>query len=223
MPECAGKSADVDARIEQHRQGGGALVVDAWGGVANRLPTITPAGRSLESWEMEETLEQMKRHGCQSVRGSAWTSAGALEPDELKMIETLTLTLGDLCYECGRPGHCAAACTACTPIAWLAALRETRISRAAAGDCLAASADAHRVKPPHRRPQIHSRVRLVKPHPPWAIYKCAPKTSARYPRVGDEGCVVKLNVEKGVYSIKWDCREIKRAFGKKMHEIECIA
>lgn len=98
-----GKSQDIDRRIRQH--------ADEKGVQPRELPTLTqPIMSDLESWERNETLEQMQRHGTERVRGWMYTSA-ELSEEQLDSIDSQIAEKYDLCRLCGRSGHFANQCS----------------------------------------------------------------------------------------------------------------
>ena len=96
-----GKSNDIDQRIAQHEHSKGFLV---------ELPTITePLHNDHESWERNETLAQMNKHGIEKVRGWMYTTK-ILTKSNVKSIQEQLCEKFDLCRVCGLPGHFASDC-----------------------------------------------------------------------------------------------------------------
>lgn len=97
-----GKSQDIDRRISQH--------ADEQGVQPREMPTVTqPIIGDLESWERNETLEQMQRHGVERVRGWMYTST-ELSEEQLDSIDSQIAEKYDLCRLCGQSGHFASQC-----------------------------------------------------------------------------------------------------------------
>lgn len=110
-----GKSQDVERRIEQHRSGEGTQFLH---GRLRRL-VVGEAGteRDLESWERNETLARMYRHGVGKVRGWMFTSARlSAEQEELAFGQICEKY--DLCRQCGRNTHFADKCFARSRAFW---------------------------------------------------------------------------------------------------------
>lgn len=101
-----GKSNDVSKRLQQHERMGSmcAAWVKKHGGVVSSEDPLTPPSE-LNSWEQQETLARMLKHGFEKVRGWEFTRCSPLESHEYKMIKTLVMGMGDLCRKCGHPGH----------------------------------------------------------------------------------------------------------------------
>ena len=86
-----GKSNDIDQRIAQHEHSKGFLV---------ELPTITePLHNDHESWERNETLAQMNKHGIEKVRGWMYTTK-ILTKSNVKSIQEQLCEKFDLCRVC---------------------------------------------------------------------------------------------------------------------------
>ena len=99
-----GYSERIDARIEKHRNGGGATCLK---GAINivRLPTLTATGSSPDSWEREETLTQMFLHGVDNVRGWHYCTPSALFPTLRQEAVKNICSHRSLCTRCGGSGH----------------------------------------------------------------------------------------------------------------------
>jgi hypothetical protein len=105
-----GKSNNVDSRIDQHQQAEGCLV--------REKPVTTGSASDLESWERNEVLTRMYRHGMDSVRGWRYTSRGALTMEERVSARDDIMEKFDLCRRCGRNTHFADTCFAKSPAFW---------------------------------------------------------------------------------------------------------
>lgn len=102
-----GKSANVAARLEQHRTGGGASACAA--GFLRRVPPMTPPQADLEMWERAETLARMRAHGVANVRGWMFTTPELTEAQQRDAFVQVCERF-DLCRRCGREGHFATGC-----------------------------------------------------------------------------------------------------------------
>ena len=105
-----GKSNNVDSRIDQHRQAEGSLV--------REKPVTSGSASDLESWERNEVLTRMYRHGMDSVRGWRYTSRSALSTEECISARDDIMEKFDLCRRCGRNTHFASACFAKSSAFW---------------------------------------------------------------------------------------------------------
>jgi len=110
-----GKSGNIQQRIQQHLAGEGTRFLT---GNIKRLPPYQKGDAGdMESWERNETLARMYRHGIDKVRG--WMFTGTLltkteEEDAFKQI----CEKFDLCRRCGRNTHFAEKCFATTRADW---------------------------------------------------------------------------------------------------------
>jgi len=123
-----GKSRDIDARVQQHRNGTGSAWCRHQGGVLGEVPTVV-AGSLLDiaSWEMSETVTQMLIHGFENVRGWEFSSCVALSCRECDTIKTIVMGQGDLCRRCGGEGHFATGCSQ-EMQPWLLALETLKLA-----------------------------------------------------------------------------------------------
>ena len=110
-----GKSQDVERRIEQHMSGEGTQCLS---GRVRRLE-VGEAGteRDLESWERNETLARMYKHGVDKVRGWMFTSARLSAEQEEQAFGQICEKY-DLCRQCGRNTHFADKCFARSRAFW---------------------------------------------------------------------------------------------------------
>jgi len=112
-----GKSDNIDARIEQHRNGSAKCA--AWCNRHTRSsalqvekPRTPPSGDDLNAWEQNETLVQMMVHGFDKVRGWRFTKCDPLEYEDLITIKALIPEAADVCRKCGIKGHFVTSCSA---------------------------------------------------------------------------------------------------------------
>jgi len=103
-----GKSNDIDARIRQHAARA-VKCTSEWQGTPREVKPITSAMEDHESWERNETLELMSRHGVEKVRGWMYTTQ-ELSQDTVESIDAQLCEKYDLCRTCGMKGHFASAC-----------------------------------------------------------------------------------------------------------------
>lgn len=96
-----GKSENIDQRIQQHRQEKG--YVKELAPITKSIPT------DLESWERNETLARMKKHGIDKVRGWMYTSRN-LSYEQETSIQNQIKEKYDLCRNCGAKDHFAIDC-----------------------------------------------------------------------------------------------------------------
>ena len=123
-----GKSDDIDARVQQHKSGGGSAWCRHKGGVVKEMPTVFHGSLGdISSWEMNETVTQMLLHGYANVRGWEFTSCGPLSTGELDMIKHVVMGQADACRNCGNGGHFAESCLTSTVKArWLVDLENMK-------------------------------------------------------------------------------------------------
>lgn len=110
-----GKSHDVDSRIAAHGRGDGTQFVGRDFKVVDNY-TEGPHN-DLESWERNETLTRIYKHGIENVRGWMFVS---LEPTEQQRRDVFVQVCEkfDLCRRCGRNSHFADRCFAKGKAAW---------------------------------------------------------------------------------------------------------
>ncbi len=104
-----GSSLDIDARVARHRAGAGAAFTRAHAVVAEEPPRTSLEG-DAESWERAETLERMRAHGVEAVRGWMWTTVRLTGPQRRSIREQLRERFG-ACRRCGERGHYVQACS----------------------------------------------------------------------------------------------------------------
>ena len=97
-----GQSDDIDRRIWVHTNHNGSAWTKKYN-VVERLPLLTSYQPYF--WELVETLEMMKEHGIDNVRGSMFASPFELKPFEKILAAQLYCELHDLCRKCGGKGH----------------------------------------------------------------------------------------------------------------------
>ena len=112
-----GKSTDIDARIQEHRSGGGASCIS--GSSFSEITRLLTSGSAsdLESWERNETLQRMKLHGIENVRGWMFTEARLSHESRHDAFRQICEKF-DLCRKCGRSSHFAERCFAKTVDSW---------------------------------------------------------------------------------------------------------
>jgi len=110
-----GESVDVRYRMWLHVNLNGSAWTRRYG-VVKRVPTITPKMNAF--WELTETLEQMKLHGFDNVRGSMFSSI-RLTQDQRRSAATLYCEKENLCRECGSHTHFENKCKGNLKTSWL--------------------------------------------------------------------------------------------------------
>lgn len=101
-----GKTTNPSLRIVDHQEGDfGAAWTRAHPPEA--LELLVPASSDFE--EQMRTLEYMKLHGIDKVRGGPWTKT-VLSTTERSSIEHLLRSASDACYTCHQRGHFQADC-----------------------------------------------------------------------------------------------------------------
>lgn len=101
-----GKSNNIERRVHEHESGEFAV---SWG-EPTMIPTeTTPIPNDLESWERNETLHLMKKHGISKVRGWKYTTM-TLTPEERRNATEQIREKYDLCRLCGSDKHFASNC-----------------------------------------------------------------------------------------------------------------
>ena len=110
-----GKSNDKAARIRQHHNGQGTGFLSS---PMAEIPLST-GGRleDLESWERNETLNQMYLKGITQVRGWMFASP-TLSPIQKHQAYQQVCEKFDLCRKCGRHTHFANECRAKSMAYW---------------------------------------------------------------------------------------------------------
>jgi predicted GIY-YIG superfamily endonuclease len=111
-----GKSQDVEKRVEQHLAGEGTQFLT--GSKVRRLEVGESGSEvDLESWERNETLARMYKHGVANVRGWMFTSVRLREEQEEQAFGQICEKY-DLCRKCGRNTHFADRCFARSRASW---------------------------------------------------------------------------------------------------------
>ena len=110
-----GKSNDKAKRIQQHQNGQGTAFLSP---PIAEIPLST-GGRleDLESWERNETLNQMYLKGIDQVRGWMFASP-TLSPIQKRQAFQQVCEKFDLCRKCGRHTHFAHECRAKSVAYW---------------------------------------------------------------------------------------------------------
>ena len=102
-----GESSDVKRRIWLHENGNGS----AWTKKHSVIKSIEPEYNKENNFhELIQTLETMKNHGIENVRGSLFTSQFHLSQYEKVMAAQLYCELHGLCRKCGGKGHFITQC-----------------------------------------------------------------------------------------------------------------
>lgn len=118
--QYVGKSTDIDSRINDHREGFGALCIPKGMpgmGMTEIAPITSGSTDDMESWERNETLTRMKLYGISKVRGWMFTSTNLSEDDKRSAFRQICEKF-DLCRRCGRNSHFAEECFAATADSW---------------------------------------------------------------------------------------------------------
>lgn len=112
-----GKSNNISARIQEHRSGLGAACINDSN--FRIIPNLLTSGSTsdLESWERNETLQRMKVHGIDKVRGWMFTSKTLTDANRQDAFNQICEKF-DLCRRCGRNTHFADKCFARTRDGW---------------------------------------------------------------------------------------------------------
>jgi hypothetical protein len=107
-----GKSENIANRLLQHESENNVAVLIREG-------TITVGSvNDLESWERNEVLTRMYRHGMESVRGWKYTRKGPLTMEENISARNDIMEKFDLCRRCGHNNHFVDRCFAKSPAFW---------------------------------------------------------------------------------------------------------
>ena len=113
-----GQSTNKEARIEQHRTGGGASFTAELGSTSvSTAPFTMGQTTDLEGWERAETLERMHKHGINNVRGWVYVTP-VMSPQQREDAFQQICARKQLCSTCGRPSHFAAQCFANGKATW---------------------------------------------------------------------------------------------------------
>jgi predicted GIY-YIG superfamily endonuclease len=108
-----GKSHDIQRRIAQHTHGQqAALWCKKYGPMIAVHAPLTPEKEDMDTWEMDEVIARMLKHGFHCVRG--WQILDAEENLSLRSYYTVrNLIIGkkDFCMFCGFPGHFGKNCS----------------------------------------------------------------------------------------------------------------
>jgi len=110
-----GKSMDTQKRFNEHTRGSGTSFLK--GNIKKRSTATNGSKADMESWERNETLEQMYRTGIRNVRGWMFT-ASVLTDQQTQDAFNQICEKYDLCRKCGRNSHFMAKCYAKTRAEW---------------------------------------------------------------------------------------------------------
>ena len=116
-----GKSNDIHARIQEHKEGLGTTCCHM-SSSSQQLEPITPpifcnGEYDLESWERVETLTRMYEYGIENVRGWLFT-APQLSSRDKDMAFMQICERFDLCRRCGHGTHYANNCHSRQRVVW---------------------------------------------------------------------------------------------------------
>ena len=100
-----GKSADPDARIQQHFDGRGA----SWTRLHKPLKVEKVIKAASAFDEDRYVKEYMAKHGIDKVRGGSYVTVN-LDDVQEEALERELCGAADACTKCGRKGHFAASC-----------------------------------------------------------------------------------------------------------------
>lgn len=119
--QYVGKSKDIDSRIQDHREGFGAICLSkgvlGMGTMYEVAPITSGSTDDMESWERNETLTRMRLFGIDKVRGWMFTSSKLSEDDKRTAFNQICEKF-DLCRRCGRTSHFVDECFATTADSW---------------------------------------------------------------------------------------------------------
>ena len=102
-----GKSDNIEKRIWCHMNDNGSYWTRKYK-VIKRLQPITDVTNS-KFWELEETLENINKHGIDNVRGSMFSKITLNREDRIKASQ-LYCEMNDLCRKCGSKDHFLSQC-----------------------------------------------------------------------------------------------------------------
>lgn len=116
-----GKSHDIQRRIRQHVHGQDAAYwCKKYGPMIAVHPPMTQHTLDMDTWERDELIARMLKHGFGCVRG--WQ---ILDPTEqlstgsYHTIKNLIMGSKDLCRQCGHFGHFVNQCSDSSKAPWL--------------------------------------------------------------------------------------------------------
>ena len=110
-----GKSENIPERINDHRMGEGTRFLGP--NLQKIAPETTPIPSDLESWERNETLAMMYKHGIEKVRGWMFTTTRLSDDQKQDAFSQICEKL-DLCRKCGRDSHFVNSCFARSKADW---------------------------------------------------------------------------------------------------------
>ena len=110
-----GKSENIPERINDHKMGDGTRFLGQ--NLQRIAPETTPIPSDLESWERNETLTRMYKHGIENVRGWMFTTK-RLSDDQRQYAFSQICEKFDLCRKCGRDSHFVDSCFAKSKADW---------------------------------------------------------------------------------------------------------
>ena len=197
-----GSSENVEKRVSDHKHGKGAAYTKRHGIVGQDVVITTQDG-TIESWEQNETLAQMIKHGVHNVRGFQWVTDD-LSPNDANVIKTLMCGLFSLCNHCGRPGHFGADCPdPCSKAQWMVevcSISEPKNNKDAISELIRQSSVSPSTAPKPRPKPVQNTVRNHREIAPTGRAKCKEcgfAISKGEYRVGEE------TTYKGRQCIKW--------------------
>jgi predicted GIY-YIG superfamily endonuclease len=150
-----GKADDIERRIKQHTDGGGAYCIT--GEQFTRVDPLTNGSvYDMESWERNEVLTRMHQFGIDNVRGWMYTFKHITMEQKVSAFDQICEKF-DFCRKCGRNSHFVRDCHSMSTDLWTCGME---LRQAYAGNHAAALDDASR-RIAEAREMINSAARLL--------------------------------------------------------------